>query len=184
MTQPVQKCVVRKVLCACSAQGKPCTVTADSSGSPPEGRQDFSLYLSTQAQTKGTFEGTHQAPSLVQAKTTSGSLFPAITELRDVQNERIRKSSQFHTRNEDGNSQKLLKANCSTYLFHILVHDGFDSLYVCGIHHESDGLSLPDLHDTPEHLLVVIAGSQRGNSHHLRRNTKRPYRIARTLPRE
>lgn len=81
MMQPVQKCVVGKVLCACSAQVKPCAVTADSSGSLPEGRQDFRLYLSTQAQTKGTFKGTHQAPSLVQAKIMSGSLCPSSTEL-------------------------------------------------------------------------------------------------------
>jgi len=87
-----QNIVVGKILCACSAQGKSCAVTADSSGSPPEGRQELGLCLSTQAQTKGTLKETHRAPSLVQDKTTSGSPCPATTELAKRRKERINRS--------------------------------------------------------------------------------------------
>lgn len=54
-----------------------------------------------------------------------------------------------------------------TDLLTVLSNNGLHGSHVGGVHHERDGLSLSDLHDSLEHQRVVVAGGQCRYRHHL-----------------
>lgn len=54
-----------------------------------------------------------------------------------------------------------------THLLAVLSNNGLHGSHVGGVHHERDGLSLSDLHDSLEHQGVVVARGECSYRHHL-----------------